>query len=74
MPLPELESLNIALPITQPVTFTGLELLNWTPHKLIIFSEVFKHHKNVYNYHGQSINWGYVEEELRKAGIDKSPK
>lgn len=69
---PELEPLNIALPITQPVTFTGLGSLNWTPHELITFSEVFKRHENVYNYHSRSIDWDYVEEELRKAGIDRS--
>jgi hypothetical protein len=73
MPPPELEPLNIAaLPIAQSVTFTGLGSLNWTPHELIAFSEVFKRYKNVYNYHSRSINWNYVEEELRKAGIDRS--
>jgi hypothetical protein len=74
MPPPELEPLNIALPITQPVTFTGLGSLNWTPHELITFSEVFKRHENVYNYHSRSIDWDYVEEELRKAGIDRSSR
>src|SRR5205814_9987375 len=61
MPPPELEPLNIALPITQPVTFTGLGSLNWMPYELITFSEVFKCHENVYNYHCQSIDWNYVE-------------
>jgi hypothetical protein len=74
MPPPELEPLNIALPITQPVTFTGLGSLNWTPHELITFSEVFKRHESVYNYHSRSIDWDYVEKELRKAGIDRSSK
>ncbi len=74
MPPPKVEPLNIALPITQPVTFTGLGSLNWTPHELITFSEVFKRHENVYNYHGRSIDWDYVEEELRKTGIHRSSK
>ncbi len=74
MPPPELEPLNIALSITQPVTFTGLGSLNWTPNELIMFSEVFKRRRNVYSYHSRSIDWDYVEEELRKAGIDRSSK
>jgi hypothetical protein len=56
MPLSKVEPLNIALSITQPVTFTGLGSLNWTPYELIMFSEVFKRYENVYNYHGQSID------------------
>ncbi len=72
MPQSELEPLNVALPITQPVTFTGLGSLNWTPHELITYSEVFKRQENVYNYHSRIIDWDYVEEELRKAGIDRS--
>ncbi|PGH16887.1 hypothetical protein AJ80_05031 [Polytolypa hystricis UAMH7299] len=33
-----------------PVAFTGLASLNWTPHELIIFTEVFKHHENDVTY------------------------
>lgn len=54
------------------VTVTGLGSLNWTPHELITFSKVVKRQEKVYNYHSRSINWDYVEEELRKAGIDRS--
>ena len=49
MPPPELEPVNVALPIVQPAIFYGLGSLNWTPHELITFVEVLKHHKNVYH-------------------------
>ncbi|KAL9635796.1 MAG: hypothetical protein Q9204_002490 [Flavoplaca sp. TL-2023a] len=72
MPKPEYEPLNIAFPLSQPIFFNGLSYFDWTPEEVLAFRDVFRAKDRVYGCLGRGVDWKYVEEELRKAGIVKS--
>ncbi len=71
MPKPEYEPLNIAFPLSQPLFFNGLSYFDWTPEEVLVFRDVFKAKDRVYCL-SRGVDWNYVEEELRKAGVVKS--
>ena len=72
MPKPEYEPLNIAFPLSQPNFSNGLLYFDWTPEEVLAFRDVFQAKDRVYGCLGRGVDWKYVEEELRKAGIVKS--
>jgi hypothetical protein len=71
MPRAPFEGLNVAFPVTQQLSLTGLNLktLSWRPHEVEKAFQVFQCQEEVYMNLG--TDWQYVQEELRKRGIDR---
>jgi hypothetical protein len=71
MPHAGFEGLNRALPTRQGMPLYGMGRANWSPDEIIAVMDLFRHHESK-AYGAGEINWDFVEEELRKNGVDRS--
>jgi hypothetical protein len=71
MPHAGFEGLNRALPTRQEMQLRGLGRTNWSPDEIIAVMDVFRHHESK-AYGAGGIQWDFVEEKLRKNGVDKT--